>query len=423
MTLVKSDFVYRTHDPLNISSANGASLYSTDGRRYVDLQASSGACSFGYRNDLLATAATRLTTLPSKPQFCESPNRLELAERLQSLIQNSTGKVGRLAFDLGGAQAIEHALKLVSTSKPASNTILVFEGAYHGRSLATAHLSCSPRYQTTGQPGEFNVVRLPVPGLRSQKLGISLSDATKLCQQEIGALFTDERMGLSGSNRPLHSLLFEPILNVAGMIPIDNNFIRFVIRKAKDLGAHIIADEIFTGFHKATTFLACEDYADQIDAIVLSKGLTNGMAPLAAVWVSEQASILEHVRPGIHSCTYINGELAIAIALAVLDLRDQLPPSIFERPNQVLAELFSAIASVEVPHDKFLHHNVGRITVSIPSVFQKISEYLRSGDACGVITATTGLAPNTFIFHPALTISDEEVELAKKSIVAAFSRQ
>lgn len=410
MRLLKTDFVYR-NDPLVIEATSGCTLTDKSGRKYIDLQASSGAAILGYDSSIMEMAAFRAATLPTKPQFCESVTRLALTEKLDRMLRNTTGCEGRIAYDLGGAQGIEHALKVISAEKPNATCILAFDGAYHGRSLATSFLNSGSRYTSVPGPGLFKVVRLPVPALISASCGISLEEATEVCRQRVSLLFADERYGVVGSPYALHSLVFEPILNVAGMYPFDESYISFVIEKVRSSGGHIIADEIFTGFYKDKGFLASASYSSIVDIIVISKGLTNGLAPLSVIWVNDQSG-LDSAKPGTHSSTYINNEFSLCCALEVIDRLELLNSNDLERPKFALEYIIGSLKRQDlVP---MIHSNVGAIRFKNPDEVNATYSRLMHAGAVGVVTASTGLAKDSIILHPALTLTDSEIEKAKE---------
>jgi adenosylmethionine-8-amino-7-oxononanoate aminotransferase len=415
MPLLKTDFVYRA-EPINLVRSENATLTAADGRTYIDLEAASGSAIFGYDRQLLIAAAGKAAALPSKPQFCESTARLDLTARLDRLFYAATGSEGLIAFDLGGAQGIELALKIISAQKPGAATIVTFDGCYHGRSLSLSKISSSSRYDHLAGHGPYRVIRLPVPSLLAHIRAISLQESLMLCLKRVEEIFTDERFGVIGGTSPLHSLVYEPILNAAGMYPLDSEYLAGVAKRVRSLGGTIVADEIFTGFFKTNRFLASACVRDCPDIIVVSKGLTNGLAPLSVVWVKE--GITECVEtPGLHSSTYINNEFALCAALSVMDRIDEANAN-SNGPNEAIHYLFSDHTEHEFVREVFVSHNVGAVRLATPLVAKRLTEALLAN---GLLTATTGLSKDSIILHPCLTISSQEVERARRSVDLAFS--
>lgn len=126
--IAPSDFVYRHERPLVIRETKGATLTDVEGCRYLDMEGANGTVSLGYDAGILEEAVYKTRDLTSLPCFCESPVRLRVAGRIASELNALTGTEGRIAFELGGAQAMELALKVVRSYSDWSQYI-VFEGA------------------------------------------------------------------------------------------------------------------------------------------------------------------------------------------------------------------------------------------------------------------------------------------------------
>ncbi|OUC75557.1 aminotransferase class III-fold pyridoxal phosphate-dependent enzyme, partial [Streptomyces swartbergensis] len=156
------NLVYREPDVPRFVSGSGSWLTAHDGRRYLDAEAANGTIAFGYDSTLLQEAMRRCEQLPALPSFAESELRLKVLSRLEPLVSAVLGTPGRVELDLGGAQAMETALRIAFAAN-GPGTIVVFEGAFHGRSGVTSMLSSSPRYRELLAAWGLEVVRLPSP--------------------------------------------------------------------------------------------------------------------------------------------------------------------------------------------------------------------------------------------------------------------
>lgn len=413
--LLKGDFVYRSNSPIEIVSASGCTLETAQECKILDLESSSGACVLGYRSDLIQSALNNsLFSLPSKPQFCESENRWKVADWLNRKIFSVLNVNGSIGFDIGGAQAVEQSIKIVSSKNKSANIILTFEGCYHGRSIATSYLSSSERYQTNFSTGPFKVMLLPVPYFLSQSLGIEEEEATSICMKQVDALFSDERFGLIGRANNLHSLIFEPVLNVAGIIPLPVKYLNYLIEKVRLMGGAVIADEIFTGFYKNETFLSSSNIHN-IDIVLLSKGITNGISPLAALWVNEASDLARYYLPGTHSSTYINNELSFAIALETFAELDQIVRDgciSISYKIEIILSGFEGVSGVSMCRIG----NMARVEFSDLNFFECFKMGLLAARKVGLLFATTSLAKKCLILHPSYSISIEECTLARDVI-------
>jgi len=118
--LAKGDFVYRERKPLNLVNGDGARVTDIDGRVLIDAEACNGAASLGYDRTILEEAIGISGGLPAAPSFCETPLRTTCAEKLCTVIDSELNCSGKVAFELGGAQGVELALKIASLNRPYS---------------------------------------------------------------------------------------------------------------------------------------------------------------------------------------------------------------------------------------------------------------------------------------------------------------
>jgi 4-aminobutyrate aminotransferase-like enzyme len=416
--ILMGDFVYRSKHPILVERASGARLYASN-REYIDCQASSGAAVLGYRENILAELDTQSGPI-SKPQTCESSRRLKLANRLERLIFGSLNRHGRIGFELGGAQAIELALK-VALSTHQRISLFTVEGSYHGRSLFTAHLSSSRRY-TLGTTLSMPHFRLPNPFFVAEREKIDLAQAAQKCIRLVEEAFSDERYGVFDRRRTTPVFIFEPIQNVAGMLdmPADYLFvIEQLVRKARGL---CIADEIFSGMYRLGSLFAHPAKGLTPDIVVFSKGLTNGMAPLSAVWIADNCELATGFAPGTHSCTYLNNELAFMLADRVLDAFAEMDKTGIETLGARLSSEIQSNCAVDLHDRRFTKGSVLVFNLPGPDELAAASNKILFGDVMGVLHASTGLAPRSIIFHPPYTIGSEDLKAAAAVIGKAMEQ-
>ncbi len=340
------------------------------------------------------------------------------AERLETLIFQALGRRGFLGLELGGAQAIELALK-VALSQHQRVTLFVIDGAYHGRSLFTSHLSASRRY-TLGTHLGVPVVRLANPCLVAERTGLSLDAATDLCLKEVEDQFHDERLGVVDPSGASPILIYEAIQNVAGMLDLPARYLQRLEALVHEHGGLSIVDEIFSGLYRFGP-LFCHASKDlSPDIVAFSKGLTNGITPLSAIWVAEDTGLAETFKPGTHSCTYLNYELGLTVADRVLDRLEEL--------NLVrvrgIGERFLAAIKSHLPNgliqSSFAQGSVVRLDFDGEGQTARSSEALMCARPTGILHATTGLAKRSLIFHPPYIVSNEEIVLAAEIIGSAM---
>jgi 4-aminobutyrate aminotransferase-like enzyme len=427
--IARGDFVYRQDEVPIIAAANGSFLTDTHGRVYLDAESENGAASLGYDHGILREAVDRIADIPSAPAFCETRLRLELAEKLGSLIEDATGMSGRLAFELGGAQGMELALKVVQCNTKRSQ-YAVFEGGYHGRSGYMSQFSASHRYRA-GENWRLPIVRLPYPDCSQCRFQRLPQTCDTECLTYVQTMVTSEIAGMSafGAAHDVAALIIEPILNAGGVVKPDPRYIQGVVDLFRSQGALIVLDEIFCGFHRTGPLWGFMQYDIKPDVIVFSKAITNGLMPFSGVWGRDPLMAPDAFPSGSHSSTYCNNVLSIATAHTVLDRYERWPDRVAEVGNlgQML-KLAMDNATRGHPMVKQVQATggVGRILLSQP-IAGKIVQLARDiakddpiGGVHGLILLSSALAPNVIAVNPPLNISAQTVDLLRQLLAKTF---
>jgi 4-aminobutyrate aminotransferase / (S)-3-amino-2-methylpropionate transaminase / 5-aminovalerate transaminase len=378
---------------------------------------------FGYDADLVASAAEQWARLPSLPSFLESEHRVRFAARLGQKLSKILGQQGRLAFELGGAQGIELAIRLAALANPDRRTVIVLEGAYHGRSITTSNLSSSYRYRDTLPALGFRIVRLPVPDLLHEAEGLGVTERLQACKAFATKVFTDESFGVATQRGQSDAMafLFEPILNVAGMIDPGIEFVEHVLMLARDTGCVAIADEVFCGYHRTGPFVASSLYSVPPDMVVVAKATTNGMAPLSAVWASGDLASEARFPPGSYSTTFSNNPLHFMLGNAVLDKLEAAQDGAIARVEAFLRSAAKALESLapELRHRTLIKGMTASIDLGSRQLVDAVQSLARQGvptGSTGLLFASTAATGNRLMMHPPMTITDDEMELSLAAI-------
>lgn len=400
----EGDFVYRGNGPFPIFTGGvGSRLRDIENRLYLDMEAANGGLALGYDASLLRQSVERSIGMPALPSFLESELRLRVAAKIVALFQRELGLSGRVAFDVGGAQGIELALK-VAHAATNRDAVAVFEEAYHGRSVYTAQLSASRRYRDAAPHIGAEVIRLPCPEAED-------GCGTAAAIARLKRILEDDGCGISGPGPfPVGAFVFEPVLNVGGMYEPDPAYLRACADSFRAQGAIVIADEIFTGFHRTGAFLGVQRSGVVPDIVVLSKALTNGMAPLACVWARDDLLSPERFPPGTHSVTFANTPLCLAIAETVLDRFDAWPgvEAAVGDIGRGLTRLAENIAPHRLVESAAVIGAICRVRLNRPWAFD-VREAALHGSKTGLLLASTGASPHILNIHPSLTVSMDEI--------------
>lgn len=430
--IAHGDFVYR-HQPVPIFiKARGPILEDRSGYKYFDAEAANGTASLGFDSDILEESMAKIKKIPAIPSFCETELRLELAEKIVKKIKKITKFSGKVAFELGGAQGVELALKIIKSNTRRSQFI-VFEGAYHGRSIFTSQLSASHRYRSLIGDWRIPVVRLPYPDFdqyqttldKKTLIDYSLAYVKRLVELEVGGV-------VSKSGDPdVAALIIEPLLNAGGIVKPDKEYMEEIVKIFRKLGALIVVDEIFCGFYRTGPFFGFEHYNFTPDIIVMSKALTNGITPLSCVWAKNPLMSDKHFPPGTHSATFINSPLSLAIANTVFDNYENWTTK--DKDIKKLEDLLNYTIKKIVSFSKlaksgYVLGGVGRVLLKnnyagkILDIARTIGYKNPIFGIHGLILASTGMASNVVAINPPLNLKEKERNCLSELLIHTFKK-
>ncbi len=291
--------------PIFAATARNATITDVDGNVFIDFAGGVGVVNVGHCHPRVVEAVqeqaarffhTDFTVVPYEPY-------VELAERLGALVPFEGPT--RAAFFNSGAEAVENAVKIARcvTGRPA---VIAFEAGFHGRTLLALTMTSKVHPYKTGMgPFAPEVYRAPFP---SAYRGPSASEA----------LAQIERM-LSSHVAPsqIAAIVFEPQLGEGGFVPASAEFVEGVRKICDREGIVMIADEVQTGFGRTGRMFAMEHFAVEADLIAVAKSIAAGL-PLSGV--IGKAEIMDAPHAGAIGGTYIGNPVALAAALAVLDI-------------------------------------------------------------------------------------------------------
>lgn len=430
--LAQGDFVYR-HSPVPVFvKAQGAIMEDQDGKRYFCAEAANGTTSLGYDSSIIKEALEKMQGLPSIPSFCETNIRMKVGQRLGRKIEDITGKKGHLAFELGGAQGIELALRIAQANNNKSQFV-VFEGGYHGRSIYTSQLSASHRYRAAMGNWRIPVVRLPYPDYEQSGSVLNkdlwkknyLIQLERLVSREIGGMIA------KGKEKDVTALVIEPILNAGGIVKPDKGLLEKIVETFRKLGALIIVDEVFCGFYRTGKMFGFEHYDFVPDIIVMSKAITNGITPLSCVWAQDPLLLPTNFPPGSHSATFVNQPFGLAVADTVLDRYEKwttLEKDIKEVEKSLNGMIQEVIKLSKHAVSGYALGGVGRILLKEENA-GKILDIARSiawekpvNNIHGLILASTGMASNVVALNPPLKLTELDLKSLRELLLRTFQK-
>jgi acetylornithine/N-succinyldiaminopimelate aminotransferase len=296
---------------LTFVHGEGTTLYDADGRAYLDFLAGIAVVGLGHCHPApLAAAHAQLERLWHVSNLYWTEPMVELAARL------STRAGGARAFFCNsGAEAVEAGLKYArkATGRPG---VVALTGSFHGRTLGALSV--------TGQPGKREAFEPLLPH-------VQFGDPN-----EVGSLE-------AAVSPETGCILLEPVQGEGGIHVLEAAFVAAARRLADETGAVLLFDEVQTGVGRCGAFFAHEHVGVRPDALMLAKGLANGL-PIGCLLVVDEAP--EGFTPGDHASTFGGNPVACAAASAVCDeLTDELLATVTAH-GLVLADGLAALPGI-----------------------------------------------------------------------------
>ncbi|WP_043354303.1 4-aminobutyrate--2-oxoglutarate transaminase [Cupriavidus basilensis] len=285
--------------------AENSELWDVEGNRYIDFAAGIAVLNTGHRHPRLVQAmqAQMERFTHTAYQIVPYASYIELAEKINARAPGAFAK--KTAFFTTGAEAVENAIKIAraATGRPG---VIAFSGGFHGRTMMGMALTGKVvPYKVGFGPFPGDVFHAPYPyGLH----GVSVQDSINALHQLFKADVDPKRVA---------AIIFEPVQGEGGFNVAPAEFVRALRAICDEHGILLVADEVQTGFGRTGKLFAMEHYDVTPDLTTMAKSLAGGM-PLSAV--CGRAEIMDAPAPGGLGGTYAGNPLAVASALAVLDV-------------------------------------------------------------------------------------------------------
>ncbi len=281
-----------------VESAKGAIIKDVEGNEYIDFAGGIAVMNVGHSHPKVVKAIQDQAAKFTHTCFMVNPyeSAVNLAQRL---IQITPGDFPKKAFFVNsGAEAVENAVKIARYYTKKTG-IVVFDGAYHGRTYLTMTMTAKVKpYKWGFGPFAPEIYRAPFG--------------------DIEALKEFFITGIDFENTA--AIVAEPVMGEGGFIAPPDDFYPQVAALCKEHGILFIADEIQTGFGRTGKMFAMEHWGVEPDLMIVAKSLAAGM-PLSAV--VGKTEIMDSVHAGGLGGTYGANPVACAAAHAVLDIFEE----------------------------------------------------------------------------------------------------
>lgn len=303
-----------------IVAGEGCFVTDASGRQYLDARACTLNAALGYGHpevtDAIAAQLSRLMTYD--PSYGSSPPPILLARRIAEMMP---GPLTRTFFANSGSEATETAVRIARMyhrlrGQPGRRTVITLHDGYHGATLAGLAATGSAFRRTGAGPLPEGFLPVLTPRCRACAEGAE----HELCEVP-GPDQVSDAISEVGPGK-VAAVLIEPVLGIAGVIPLPDGYLAAVRRACDEHGVLLIADEVMTGFGRTGQMFAFERDGVVPDMVTTGKHLTGGHLPLAAVTTTQAVYAVFAADPLLgglrHGHTTSGHATACAAALACL---------------------------------------------------------------------------------------------------------
>jgi acetylornithine/N-succinyldiaminopimelate aminotransferase len=374
---------------LAFERGEGVWLVATDGERYLDLTSGVAVNALGHAHPYLVAA---ITAQANKVWHVSNLFRIPEAERLAARLC-AASFADTVFFTNSGAEAMECAIKMArkyqsACGHPDRFRIITFEGAFHGRTLATLAAGGQKKYLDGFGPVVEGFDQVPFCDLAATKLAIGPATA---------------------------AILIEPIMGEGGVRVVPPEFLKALRRLCDENGLLLMFDEVQTGMGRTGDLFAYQRYGVAPDIMALAKALGGGF-PVGACLATTAAA--KGMTAGTHGSTFGGNPLAMAAGNAVLDV--MLAPGFLERVRRTALVFKQKLAEIKDLYPTVIAEVRGEgLLVGLRALVPN-AELVDELRAEKTITAAAG--DNVVRLLPPLIVSEDEIAEAVARIERACSR-
>ena len=288
-----SDTLMHTYAPLPVTfeKGDGCWLWDTNGKRYLDALGGIAVCGLGHAHPVVTEAICQQAgQLVHTSNLYNITHQQTLADKLTALAD-----MERAFFSNSGAEANEASIKIARLHGHAQGiaqpTIIVMEGGFHGRTLATLSATGNRKVQAGFEPLVGGFLRVPYNNL-------------------------DAITAVAKNNQSVVAVLVEPVQGEGGIRIPDNHYLPGIRTLCDENNWLMMLDEIQTGMGRSGQWFAYQQHNNATpDVMTLAKALGNGM-PIGACLARGAAA--QTFQPGNHGSTYGGNPLVCRAALSVI---------------------------------------------------------------------------------------------------------
>lgn len=367
---------------LTIVRGQGAYLWDSEGRRYIDCVGGQGAANLGHAHPaVVAAIQNQAATLISCPEIFYNDTRAALLEKL-----TTAAGMPRAFLCNSGTEAVEAALKFAKLATGRKHIVAAKRG-FHGRTMGALAATWEPKYREPFEPGVPNYTHVPYNDLSA--LEAEISDQTA-------------------------ALILEVVQGEGGVRPGDGEYLRAAQALCRERGAMFITDEVQTGFGRTGKLFAHQHYGLEPDLMPVAKSMAGGL-PMGACLIGSRVGTLE---PMTHGSTFGGNPLACAAALAALEVMDteDLPG----RAAALGGWMLERLADLPSRFPEKVREVRGLGLLLGIELRNKVAPVLRGLQERGVLALPAGVTVLRLL--PPLVISKDDLELVAQAVEAVLTQ-
>ncbi len=306
--------------PVQFEYGEGSYLYDTNGKKYLDAYCGIAVTGLGHNHPAVTKAIQEQAA-----KIIHTSNLVEITQQIElsNILAGLSGMDAEVFFNNSGAEAVETAIKLArlyGRSKNINNPkIIVMEGAFHGRTMATISAGDNAKARDGFDPLLSGFVRVKYNDVNSLDAAIKL-------------------------DAEIVAVLLEPIQGESGILVPSKDYLNNVRAICDQYNLLLMVDEVQSGIGRTGKFFCFEHNNIKPDVITMAKGLANGV-PIGACIIRKPYCDL--FKPGSHGSTFGGNPLSCAAAVATVQeiVKNQLYLNAIAQGEKILAGLSAALSN------------------------------------------------------------------------------
>lgn len=398
--------------PVVIEKGDGAMIQDVDGNKFLDWIGGVGVLNAGFTHPEVVEAvkAQAEKYFHGMQNIVTHEGYVALAEKMNEIVP-VRGDKKKTFFANSGAEADENAVKVAKAYTKRPN-IIVFSGAFHGRTMLTMSMTSKKSYAVGMGPFPDGVYRAQFPYLYRKPEGMPEEAAIAYYAETIEKVFEE-----CSPAQYVAAIVVEPLQGEGGFIPAPIEWVKAVRKICDEHGILLVADEVQTGFCRTGKMFASEYWAEAgaaPDIMTSAKSIAAGL-PLSAITAREE--IMDAVLPGTIGGTFSGNPLACAAALKVIEImqRDDFAGRSMEIGKKVMRRYGEWKEKYEVVGDvRGLGGMIGLEFVKDKASKEPNAEIVKAivqeAAQHGLMVENAGIYGNVIRFLAPLVMTDEQLE-------------